>query len=80
MDREVPAVSFVLPHSPPACVIPDPKHRRISFSTEGPGRLIGVGNGDPSGVAPELADSIPAYSGRAQAIIGATPTIDVVLR
>ncbi|MBQ3223216.1 MAG: DUF4982 domain-containing protein, partial [Clostridia bacterium] len=42
--------------------------RLVTFHVEA-GRIIGVGNGDPNGVLPEIADNIPTFCGRCQAII-----------
>lgn len=33
------------------------------------GRILGVGNGNPNGVHPEIADNIPTFSGRCQVIV-----------
>ncbi|MDO4741455.1 MAG: glycoside hydrolase family 2 TIM barrel-domain containing protein, partial [Eubacteriales bacterium] len=42
--------------------------RTVVFRVER-GTIIGVGNGDPNGVLPEIAESIPTFCGRCQAII-----------
>jgi beta-galactosidase len=45
---------------------------KISFTLTGPARLIGVGNGDPSGHEPDQASSRSAFNGLAQAIVQTT--------
>ena len=44
----------------------------ITFSLTGPGKLIGVGNGDPSCHEPGKADNRSAFNGLAQAIVQTT--------
>ena len=45
---------------------------KITFSLTGPGKLIGVGNGDPSCHEPDKADNRSAFNGLAQAIVQTT--------
>ena len=45
---------------------------KIAFTLTGPGKLIGVGNGDPSSHEPDKADSRSAFNGLAQAIVQTT--------
>jgi beta-galactosidase len=45
---------------------------RVLFSISGPGRIIGVGNGDPSSHEPEQASQRRAFHGRCQAILQPT--------
>ena len=47
-------------------------HNEISFALVGPGKLIGVGNGDPSCHEPDKASSRSAFNGLAQAIVQTT--------
>lgn len=42
---------------------------RIDFDLMGPGRLIGVGNGDPNGHEPDKASFRTTYNGWAQALV-----------
>lgn len=42
---------------------------KITFALAGPGKLIGVGNGDPSCHEPDKASSRSAFNGLAQAIV-----------
>jgi beta-galactosidase len=42
---------------------------KIAFALTGPGKLIGVGNGDPSCHEPDKASSRSAFNGLAQAIV-----------
>lgn len=42
--------------------------RPIHFTVE-KGKIIGIGNGNPSGIYPEIADEIETFCGRCQAII-----------
>jgi beta-galactosidase len=44
----------------------------IHFTVKGPGRLIGVGNGDPSCHEPDKGDSRSAFNGLAQALVQTT--------
>ncbi len=45
---------------------------RVYFDNSGPGRIIGVGNGDPSSHEPEQANHRRAFNGRCQAILQPT--------
>ena len=45
---------------------------KITFALAGPGKLIGVGNGDPSCHEPDKASSRSAFNGLAQAIVQTT--------
>jgi beta-galactosidase len=45
---------------------------KITFTVNGPAKLIGVGNGDPSCHEPDKADSRSAFNGLAQAIVQTT--------
>jgi beta-galactosidase len=45
---------------------------KITFALAGPGKLIGVGNGDPSCQEPDKASSRSAFNGLAQAIVQTT--------
>jgi beta-galactosidase len=45
---------------------------KVSFTLEGPGKIIGVGNGDPSCHEPDKASSRSAFNGLAQVIIQTT--------
>ncbi|MGO9110350.1 MAG: beta-galactosidase GalA [Thermoguttaceae bacterium] len=47
---------------------------KITFTVTGPGKLIGVGNGDPSSHEPDKARSRSAFNGLAQAIVQTTST------
>lgn len=42
---------------------------KITFSLTGPGKIIGVGNGDPSSHEPDKAQSRSAFNGLAQVIV-----------
>jgi len=44
----------------------------VSFEIEGPGRLVGVGNGDPMSHESFQGNSVPAFNGLALAILTAT--------
>jgi beta-galactosidase len=44
----------------------------ITFTLSGPGKLIGVGNGDPSSHEPDKANRRSAFNGLAQAIVQTT--------
>jgi beta-galactosidase len=46
----------------------------ITFTLAGPGKLIGVGNGDPSSHEPDKASSRSAFNGLAQALVQTTYT------
>lgn len=46
----------------------------ITFVISGPGRLIGVGNGDPSSHEPDKGGARSAFNGRCVAIVQATKT------
>ena len=45
---------------------------KIRFELSGPGRIIGVDNGDLTSMEPYQGDSRSAYHGRAQAIVQST--------
>jgi beta-galactosidase len=45
---------------------------KVSFTVRGPGRLIGVGNGDPSCHEPDKGSSRSAFNGLAQALVQTT--------
>jgi len=45
---------------------------KVQFTLSGPGKLIGVGNGDPSSHEPDKADFRSVFNGLAQAIIQTT--------
>ncbi|HBF34822.1 TPA: hypothetical protein DDW35_09700 [Candidatus Sumerlaeota bacterium] len=45
---------------------------KVTFTITGPGKLIGVGNGDPSCHEPDKGSSRPAFNGLAQAIVQTT--------
>jgi len=47
---------------------------RVRFSITGPGRIIGVGNGDPASHEPDIAMERSAFNGHCIALIRATPT------
>jgi len=47
---------------------------KIRFIIDGPAKLIGVGNGNPSSHEPDKADTRSAFNGLAQAIIQSTDT------
>jgi beta-galactosidase len=52
----------------------------VSFTIRGPGRLIGVGNGDPSSHEPDKGSSRSVFNGLAQALVQTLPqagTIEV---
>ncbi|PTY07113.1 beta-galactosidase [Opitutaceae bacterium EW11] len=54
---------------------------RITFSVEGPGKLIGVGNGDPSCHEPDKGPGRSAFNGLAQALVQTTHAPgEIVLR
>ena len=42
---------------------------KVAFSLSGPGKLIGVGNGDPTCLEPDKGSSRSVFSGLAQAIV-----------
>ena len=44
---------------------------RVSFSVEGPGRVAGVGNGDPGDHDPDKALSRRAFNGKCMVLVGA---------
>src|SRR4029434_1798083 len=44
----------------------------IAFSISGPGRIIGVGNGDPSSHEPDRATKRGAFTGLCMALVQAT--------
>jgi len=44
----------------------------VSFTVEGPGRLIGVGNGDPTSLEPDHADERRAFMGLCSALLQGT--------
>jgi beta-galactosidase len=46
---------------------------QITFSVEGPGRIIGVGNGDPTSHEPDRAATRKTFNGLAQAILQVEP-------
>ena len=50
----------------------------VQFSLEGPGQIIGVGNGDPSSHEPDKADKRSAFNGLAMVIIQATKQPGVI--
>lgn len=45
---------------------------KVNFTLTGPGKIIGVGNGDPSSHEPDKANSRSAFNGLAQAIVQTT--------
>jgi beta-galactosidase len=45
---------------------------KVTFSLHGPGKLIGVGNGDPSCHEPDKGNSRSAFNGLAQALVQTT--------
>jgi beta-galactosidase len=45
---------------------------KITFTVKGPGKLIGVGNGDPSSHEPDKGNSRSAFNGLAQATVQTT--------
>ena len=53
-------------------VVPNAK-LPVEFEISGPGRNIGVGNGDPTCILSEKADSRPIFNGYAQIIIQSNP-------
>ncbi len=44
----------------------------VQFSVAGPGRIAGVGNGDPSSHEPDQANSRHAFNGRCMVLVGST--------
>jgi beta-galactosidase len=46
----------------------------VTFSISGPGRILGVGNGDPTSHEPDRASERSLFRGLAQVIIQTTPT------
>jgi beta-galactosidase len=44
----------------------------VKFSVTGPGRIAGVGNGDPSSHEPDQASSRHAFNGRCMVLVGST--------
>ena len=50
----------------------------VQFRLEGPGEIIGVGNGDPSSHEPDKADKRSAFNGLAMVIIQATKQPGVI--
>lgn len=54
--------------------------RAVTFKVK-KGRILGVGNGNPNGVYPEISESIPTFSGRCQAIVApdANGAVDVLV-
>lgn len=44
----------------------------VAFEISGPGRIIGVGNGDPNSHDPEKGDKVRVYNGLAQVIVQST--------
>ncbi|HZU62934.1 MAG TPA: beta-galactosidase GalA [Novosphingobium sp.] len=55
---------------------------RLDFALEGPARLLGTGNGNPTDTTPDHAASRPAFNGLAQAIVqstGATGAIQLAV-
>jgi len=53
---------------------------KASFEVSGPGRLIGVGNGDPSCHEPDKASSRSLFGGRCQAIVQSLPGLPGKIR
>jgi beta-galactosidase len=51
-------------------MVPDAGHR-ISFELSGPGKIVGVGNGDPRSVEPERTPVRSAFNGLCSAIVQA---------
>lgn len=45
---------------------------RMEFAISGPGRILGVGNGDPAGHEPDLATGRSLFNGLAQVLVQAT--------
>ena len=66
-------------------IVPD-ANIPVEFEITGPGRNIGVGNGDPTCTLPEKADSRPLFNGYAQLIVqsdiisGKTDTIEITAK
>jgi len=54
-------------------VVPNANHT-VTFSVQGPGGVVGTGNGDPSSHVPDHAPSRPAYHGLVLGIISADDT------
>ncbi len=60
--------------------VPGQEHDcKITFDVQN-GRILGVGNGDPNGVYPEIANSIPTFSGRCQAIVAPDASGKICIR
>jgi beta-galactosidase len=54
---------------------------KVTFTVKGPGKLIGMGNGDPSSHEPDKGNSRSAFNGLAQAIVQTSPqggTIELI--
>ena len=51
---------------------------KIRFTISGPGRMIGVGNGNPTCVEPEQATERSAFNGLCQAIVQTKPSMGTI--
>jgi beta-galactosidase len=57
----------------------DPKGARwVTLNVRGPGRIVGVHNGDPLSHTPFQSDTVRTFNGLARVIIAATPGEDVL--
>jgi beta-galactosidase len=70
-DGEDLAVVNVSILDPDGLVVPDARNL-VRFGLEGPGKILGVGNGDPSCHEPDKAEQRSAFGGWCQVIVQAT--------
>ena len=45
-------------------------HNQVEIKLTGPGKLMGVGNGNPQSMNPFNSDSVPLFHGKAMIIVG----------